>query len=425
MVCGCGGAAFSENQQKVAHDYDQDALRIEFHRLTTGSLPGPSRLSDALEPDVRQGSIGFWSFDKADQPLLYRLGLAGAFPAADGHDLLGVTTQNAANNKIDVYLQRVISDAVTYDPANGAVASRVTITLHNEAPALGLPNEVIGSYTGSGLPPGTNETWLTLYSPLGLRGATVNGQRQGVSNGTELGVHAYSEYVDIPPQGKVTLTFDLAGVTTPGPGYRLSMYNQPMVQDDLDTVSVEPTSGWRVTGAPPGTLGATSPRSTRSRCARPTKGRIRPQVAAGSRSTRCTRLLFRVSLWREQQSGGHLMRHRAVGLWAGILMVGATALLGATLLVSGPAAALDPAPTDRPPSQPRSHPPRSRRRPRSSPPRSVTPGSSRTGPSSTAFTGAELALLFTIGAIAIGVGGMFVLVSRRRRAQPAYARDRR
>ena len=75
-------AAFTESQQRVAHDYDQDALKIEFHRLTTGSLPGPRTLSDALEPDVRQGSIGFWSFDKADQPLLSRLGLAGAFPAA-------------------------------------------------------------------------------------------------------------------------------------------------------------------------------------------------------------------------------------------------------------------------------------------------------------------------------------------------------
>ena len=33
------------------------------------------------------------------------------------------------------------------------------------------------------------------------------------------------------------------------------------------------------------------------------------------------------------------MGHRAVGLWAGFLMLGATALLGAVLLVSGPAAA--------------------------------------------------------------------------------------
>jgi hypothetical protein len=32
--------------------------------------------------------------------------------------------------------------------------------------------------------------------------------------------------------------------------------------------------------------------------------------------------------------------------------------------------------------------------------------------------------MFTIGAIAIGVGGMLVLVTRRRRSQPAYERSR-
>ena len=241
-------AAFTESQQGAAHDYDQDALKIEFHKLTTGSLPGPRALSDALDPEVRQGRIAFWSFDKVDQPVLYRLGLTGAFPAARGHDLLAVTTQNAANNKIDVYLRRSISDAVSYDPSNGAVASKVTVTLRNGAPAQGLPNEVIGSYTGSGLPPGTNETWLTLYSPLGLRAATVNGHSQTVKNVPELGVHAYSEYVEIPPEGSATLTFDLAGVTTAGSAYKLSLYNQPTVLPDADTVTVQPTPGWTVTG---------------------------------------------------------------------------------------------------------------------------------------------------------------------------------
>jgi hypothetical protein len=242
-----GQYAVSQNQRLV-HDYDQDALRIEFHKLTSGSLPGPRKLSDALDPLVRQGRIEFWSFDKADQPVLSRLGLAGAFPSAGGHDLLAVTTQNAANNKIDTYLQRSISDAVTYDPTNGAVASRVTITLHNGAPAQGLPSEVTGSYTRSGLPPGTNETWLTLYSPLGLRAASVDGQSEGLSEVDELGVHAYSGYVEIPPEGSVTLTFDLVGLTTPGPRYKLHLYNQPMVLPDSDTVSVQSTPGWTVTG---------------------------------------------------------------------------------------------------------------------------------------------------------------------------------
>jgi hypothetical protein len=118
------------------------------------------------------------------------------------------------------------------------------------------------------------------------------------------------------------------------------------------------------------------------------------------------------------------MRHKAVGLGAGLLMVGATALMAVTLLVSGPAAALAPY---GPATQPTTVTPTtvSTSAPVISP-ASVTPGSSsRTGPSSTAFTGAELALLFTIGAIAIGVGGMLVLVTRRRRSEPAYERSGR
>jgi len=103
-------------------------------------------------------------------------------------------------------------------------------------------------------------------------------------------------------------------------------------------------------------------------------------------------------------------------------MLGATALMGAVLLVSGPAAAQAPygpatqpttvTPTPVTPSAPVVGA------------SSVTPPSSTT-PSSTAFTGADLALMFTIGAVAIGVGGMLVLVSRRRRSEPAYVRDRR
>ena len=117
------------------------------------------------------------------------------------------------------------------------------------------------------------------------------------------------------------------------------------------------------------------------------------------------------------------MRHRAVGLWAGFLMLGATALMGAALLVSGPAAALAPY---GPATQPTTITPTTVA-PVVSPspvlaPSSTAGPSSANGPSSTAFTGAELALLFTIGAIAIGVGGMLVLVTRRRRSEPAYAR---
>ena len=127
------------------------------------------------------------------------------------------------------------------------------------------------------------------------------------------------------------------------------------------------------------------------------------------------------------------MRHRAVALWGGFLLLGATALLGAMLLVSGPAAAVTcpygpcTQPTTVTPTTAVSTTPTvvTQSSTPSSTPAPSTASSPTKGPSSTAFTGAELALMFTIGAIAIGVGGMLVLVSRRRRSQPAYERGRR
>jgi hypothetical protein len=126
------------------------------------------------------------------------------------------------------------------------------------------------------------------------------------------------------------------------------------------------------------------------------------------------------------------MRHRAVSLWAALMMLGATALLGVVLLVSGPAAAVTcpygpcTQPTTVTPTTAVSTTPTVVTR-SSVPSPSATPptASPRTGPTSTAFTGAELALMFTIGAIAIGVGGMIVLMTRRRRSEPAYETARR
>ena len=122
------------------------------------------------------------------------------------------------------------------------------------------------------------------------------------------------------------------------------------------------------------------------------------------------------------------MRHRAVGWWGGFLLLGATALLGAALLVPGPAAAvtcpygpctqpITVTPTTAVSTTPTVLTPS----PSSSPASTPTPSTAPSSP--LAFTGAELALMFTIGAIAIGVGGMLVLASRRRRSQPAYERS--
>jgi hypothetical protein len=172
------------------------------------------------------------------------LQLAGTFPQAGGGDLLAVTTDNAGNNKTDAYLTRTINDRVTYDPGTGAVTSEVTLTLHNTAPSSGLPSVVIGSYTGSGLPPGADRSWISLYTPLAVVAQRNDGQPAESVPTPALGVTAYSSYIDVPPGGTATVQYTLAGQVRSGDAYRLTARIQPSALPTSETVTVVPTAGW-------------------------------------------------------------------------------------------------------------------------------------------------------------------------------------
>jgi Protein of unknown function (DUF4012) len=237
---------FANTSEQARQDFLEEALVQAFTQLTTHALPNPITVAREVGPDVTQGHLLFWSFNHKVQPLLQRTGLAGAFPHANGGDLLAVTTQNVANNKLDAYLQRSIVDQVSWDPDNGRTDATVTITLHNEAPA-NLPANVAGSYPGSGLPMGTNRTWFSLYSPLRLRGATANGAALPVTSMPELGVTAYSAYINLPPGGTVTVIAQLRGQLWAGADYRLHLRTQPMALPDHDRVTVTPAGGWALT----------------------------------------------------------------------------------------------------------------------------------------------------------------------------------
>jgi hypothetical protein len=228
------------------HDYLQSALAVAFGQLTAGSLPSPQTLADTLAPEVHQGRLLFWSSHPADQPLLARLGLEGAFPQpGPGRDVLAVTLANAANNKIDAYLGERIADSVSYDPATGKVTSNVTVHLDNTAPDHGLPDYVIGSFSGSGLPPGTNHTWLSIYSPFPLTGAAVDGRAVASPSWIpELGVRAYSLFVTTPARSTSTVIFSFDGQVNPGPSYGLDLRLQPLANTPSISISASPVAGW-------------------------------------------------------------------------------------------------------------------------------------------------------------------------------------
>ncbi len=245
--------------QSSRHDVLQLALHATFQRLVNGSLPGPRTLSNKLEPAVLDGRLAFWSAHSIDRPLLAALHLDDAFPKAKDGDLLAVTTQNADGNKIDAYLHTAIADHVTFNPTTGAESAEVQVTLTNDAPATGLPPLVIDSPSVPGLAPGTNETWLSIYSPLSFDEGTVDGTPSTMSATRELGVWAYSTYIDVPPHASVTLRMRLIGQMASGSSYRLSVQLQPSANPERARVVVTPANPWNLaasSGPPVWNLGS-------------------------------------------------------------------------------------------------------------------------------------------------------------------------
>jgi hypothetical protein len=214
-----------------------------FDRLTATDLPGPRELGRVFGPIVEAKHLQLFAFvDGAD--FLDHLGITGRYPAVNG-DFVSVTTSNAAGSKIDLFLRRSLDYDVTWDPATGEVQATATITLTNEAPAAGLPDYVIGNALGrrlgeEQLPPGWNNVFVTLYTPLDHDDATIDGQPLALSRIDELGRHALSTFVTIGPGATRTIVVQLTG-SVPGPRYALDLAAQPLVEPEQVTLSVTTT----------------------------------------------------------------------------------------------------------------------------------------------------------------------------------------
>jgi len=214
-----------------------DLLRITIEELVGGDLPGPQRLARLLGPPVADHRLAMVPFEDGPRRLLERLGGLGGFPTPAGQDLAALTTQNGANNKIDVFLHREVAVDVAHEPVSGRVETRVRIQLRNDAPAEGLPDSVIGS-NDQGLPLGTNRTYLSWYSSGRLVGGAVDGVVSRFEQGRELGWTVVSTYLDLPPGSTRTVELVFVGEQPPLTPYRLQIPAQPLANTDRWTVRV-------------------------------------------------------------------------------------------------------------------------------------------------------------------------------------------
>jgi hypothetical protein len=214
--------------------------------LLTGALPGPVQVADTLGPLVDDGRIVGWAAADDEQQYFTDLGLTGALPSIADSDGVAVVLNNAGANKLDVYLKREVVYDATVDTTTGAMTATATVTLTNGAPSSGLPDGVIGNYTGDA--PGTNRVLVSLYTALPVTSASVRTPDGDVTSfqaqiSTEAGWLTATSFALVPPGESIRVIYELAGTVPLGDGYSLAVRPQPMVIDEDLSVSVVSSDG--------------------------------------------------------------------------------------------------------------------------------------------------------------------------------------
>lgn len=220
--------AYPDTSQRI--DVLGTVAKQTFEQLLAADLPSPKLLVDTLSPAVRGRHIQFTTFVPEERAYFDKIDLSGAFTPIAGQ-VLAVVNNNAGGNKLDAYLQRSVHYEALWDPATNTIAGKITVQLHNSAaPESDLPDYVVGNLVD--LPEGTNRTYLSVYTGHLLDAARINGQPINLQSQSELGANVYSSFVDVPPQGTVTLELDVHG-TLAYPGlFSFNLLPQPLVETE-------------------------------------------------------------------------------------------------------------------------------------------------------------------------------------------------
>jgi UDP-N-acetylmuramyl pentapeptide phosphotransferase/UDP-N-acetylglucosamine-1-phosphate transferase len=246
--------AFFERTPERA-EFLGDVAQAVVDEATSGSLGKPAQVARVLGGAAHEGHLILAFARPEEQKFAEDLGVSGRV-APVRSDAVAVTTSNSGANKIDFYLHRNVNYRVQLDPDvahRRAVASgRLTVQLDNTAPDQGLPQIVIGPYRPELFQAGENRAYLSLYSPLALQGASLDGGPVAISSGVERGRNVYSLLASVPARATRMLTADLGGAVRlrPGGWYELDVGHQPTVEPDRLRVSIEVPEGWRIAEAP-------------------------------------------------------------------------------------------------------------------------------------------------------------------------------
>jgi hypothetical protein len=222
-------------------DFLERVSRTTFERLTRMRLPGPRFIGESLGPAVAGGHLRVWTVDTDEQAFFDQLDAGrDVAPVAAGDDVM-VTVSNANPNKLDAYLHRRVSYDVTYDDATGVAEGTVTVDLRNDTPSLDFTDYVVANANGD--PRGSNRTYLSLYSGLDVRGATLDGRPLPLELHDEYGLRRAGAFVTVPTDGQVQVVFRIRGQVLVDDTFHVRVLTPALANPDEVAVTVRSTDG--------------------------------------------------------------------------------------------------------------------------------------------------------------------------------------
>ncbi|MBA2609568.1 MAG: DUF4012 domain-containing protein, partial [Actinobacteria bacterium] len=223
-----------------------------WRRVSSSDFGTPYSIADALGPAATGRHIQFSLRQPREARFVREVGIAGGLAPVRSDSLMFVT-HNAAGNKLDAYLRRTVAYRVRIEPdgdGTARVSGVVDVTLHNDAPATGLPLTVFGD-PGQPITPGENFSYSSLYSPLTAVAVLVDGKRYPFRSDKDVGELAHSTFLRVAPGKALKVQALLTGRIrlTGGDTYVLDVAHQARLTADRVEVTVELPKGWEIVGS--------------------------------------------------------------------------------------------------------------------------------------------------------------------------------
>ncbi len=214
-------------QEGARKQYLLDIAKSVSEKVLTGH-PDTSSLLRAGGRAVGERRLLAWSADPAVEDQLSRTAISGAIPDTAA-PYAGLSIVNDGGNKLDYYLDRSLRWQRSGCGSQREVT--VTVTLTNNAPASGLPSDVIARSDRHSYPvrPGDNRLVVGYYATRGaqLSSVTVDGSPATAGVGAERGHPVFTVDLELPRAQSRTIVLHLLEPGTAGPPLVL---RQPLVR---------------------------------------------------------------------------------------------------------------------------------------------------------------------------------------------------